>query len=72
MWVTMAGMWLLRLPIGYYIGIVLGYGLVGIYVSSIFDAVFRGLLNFHRFQRAPWLRPAERPAPTATVVVGDD
>jgi putative MATE family efflux protein len=72
MWVTMAGMWLLRLPIGYYAGIVLGYGLVGVYVSSIFDAVFRGLLNFHRFQRAPWLRPAEQAAPAAPAVVGDD
>ena len=64
--------WMPSLGVGYYLGIVLGYGLVGVYVSSIFDAVFRGLLNFHRFQHAPWLRSAEKPAPAAPAVVGDD
>lgn len=55
MWTTMAGMWLLRLPLGYLFGIVLGYGLVGVYFSSIFDAGWRGLANLWRWRRAPWL-----------------
>jgi putative MATE family efflux protein len=62
MWVTMAGMWLLRLPLGYLFGIVWGFGLVGVYASSIFDAACRGLLNLYRFQRAAWLRAQPAPA----------
>jgi putative MATE family efflux protein len=70
MWVTLAGMWLLRIPIGYLVGIVGGYGLPGVYVSSIFDAACRGLLSLRRFQRAAWLRPT--PLPTAAPAAADD
>jgi Na+-driven multidrug efflux pump len=73
MWVSLAGMWLLRLPLGYAIGIAGGYGLPGVYASSVVDAALRGLLNLRRFQRASWLRPSTTPTPTpATLTTGDD
>jgi Na+-driven multidrug efflux pump len=57
MWVTMAGMWLLRLPIGYAVGILAGFGLPGVYSSSLIDALFRSFMNIRRFRQAPWLQP---------------
>lgn len=72
MWVTMAGMWLLRLPLGYLFGIALGFGLIGVYFSSIFDATFRGLMNLYRFRRAPWLQAQPLAEPVSTVAAADD
>jgi putative MATE family efflux protein len=68
MWTTMAGMWLLRLPLGYLFGITLGYGLVGVYFSSIFDAGWRALANLWRWRRAPWLRDSTSTPPVPALV----
>jgi putative MATE family efflux protein len=67
MWTTIIGMWVFRIPLGYLFGIVLGFGLVGIYFSSIFDAVWRGGLNYWRWQRMPW----QQAAPAQAIEAGD-
>jgi putative MATE family efflux protein len=61
MWMTMAGMWLLRLPIGYAVGILAGFGLPGVYSSSFVDAAFRSFMNIRRFRQAPWLHALPEP-----------
>ncbi|MCL4541493.1 MAG: MATE family efflux transporter [Chloroflexi bacterium] len=48
---AMLGMWLIRLPVGWFIGIYLSYGLPGVYVSSIADAAVRSLLIWLRYRR---------------------
>lgn len=44
------GMWLIRLPVGWLIGIGLGFGLPGVYVSSVCDAALRSLLIWQRYR----------------------
>jgi putative MATE family efflux protein len=51
---TSAGMWLVRLPTAYLFGIVLGWGLPGVYLSSTFDAGLRALLNSLRYRTGRW------------------
>lgn len=51
---TSAGMWLKRLPTAYLFGIVLGFGLPGVYLSSTFDAGLRALLNYLRHRSGRW------------------
>ncbi|HEX2184723.1 MAG TPA: MATE family efflux transporter [Chloroflexota bacterium] len=53
---TSAGMWLVRLPLAYLFGIVLGWGLPGVYLSSTFDAALRAVLNYYRYRSGRWRR----------------
>ena len=71
---ALLGMWALRLPVGYAIGILAGYGLAGVYVSSVVDAAWRGFVNLWRFRRAAWLAPvpAQPPVVPAIAVVKPD
>ena len=48
---AMLGMWLIRLPVGWLIGIHLGFGLPGVYASSVADAAVRSLLIWLRYKR---------------------
>lgn len=74
MWTSLAGMWLLRLPFGYGLGIVAGYGLPGVYASAIVDASFRAALGAWRFAHASWLTapPAPGAVASAPPVTADD
>ncbi|CAA9297291.1 MAG: Multi antimicrobial extrusion protein (Na(+)/drug antiporter), MATE family of MDR efflux pumps [uncultured Chloroflexi bacterium] len=51
---TNLGMWVLRLPSAYLFGIVLGYGLPGVYLSSTIDAGARSLLTYLRYRTGNW------------------
>jgi multidrug resistance protein, MATE family len=50
------GMWLVRLPFGWFVGIVLGFGLPGVYVSSALDAALRSLLIWRRYRMGKHFR----------------
>jgi putative MATE family efflux protein len=51
---TSLGMWLVRLPTAYLLGIVFGWGLPGVYLSSTFDAGLRAFLNWRRYRAGNW------------------
>jgi putative MATE family efflux protein len=51
---TFAGVWLIRLPLGYLFGPVLGWGLSGIYVANVIDSVARALANWLRYRTGSW------------------
>jgi multidrug resistance protein, MATE family len=51
---TFLGIWLIRLPLGYLLGPVLGLGLSGIYVSNVLDAALRATTNGLRFRKGAW------------------
>jgi putative MATE family efflux protein len=51
---TNLGMWLVRLPAAYLFGIVLGFGLPGVYLSSTFDAGLRAALTYLRYRQGRW------------------
>ncbi len=53
-------MWGIWVPLAWFLGIKLGRGLVGIWISLICDEWTRGLLMYHRWRKRKWLRAAER------------
>jgi MATE family multidrug resistance protein len=54
MGMTFAGVWLVRLPLGYLMGPVLGYGLPGVYVSNVLDAFVRAAACYLRYRTGGW------------------
>jgi putative MATE family efflux protein len=50
------GMWFVRLPVGWFVGIVLGFGLPGVYVSSVLDAALRSFLMWRRYRTGKHFR----------------
>ena len=53
---TIIGMWLFRITLGYLLGIVLKFGLVGVWLGMIIDWLVRGTLYYIRFKRGKWKR----------------
>jgi putative MATE family efflux protein len=51
---TFTGIWLIRLPLGYLFGVVLGWGLPGIYISNVLDAAGRATVNYLRYRTGRW------------------
>ena len=52
--VTFAGIWLMRVGLGYYLGIVLGFGLFGMWIAWFSDFVVRAVLVALRFRTGQW------------------
>jgi len=51
---TMLGVWVIRLPLGWLLGVALGGGLDGIYLAYVLDTLLRAGLNFWRWRRGRW------------------
>lgn len=55
MWVAMAGMWGCRIVAGYILGVMLGFGVVGVWMGMFFDWIVRGILFYRRMASGRWL-----------------
>lgn len=53
-------MWFGWVPLAWLLGLKLGYGLVGIWISMTLDEWLRGLIMYRRWKRREWLPFAER------------
>ena len=51
---TAAAMWFVRLPVAWLFGIVLGFGLVGVYFGWVVDTLVLALLNWARYRTGRW------------------
>ena len=51
---TMLGVWLIRLPLGWFLGVVLGWGLDGIFLAYVLDTLLRAGMNLWRWRRGRW------------------
>ena len=58
-------MWGLWVPFAWFLGLKMGWGLVGIWISMICDEWTRGMLMYHRWRKRKWLPAAERSRLTA-------
>ena len=61
MWVSLLSMWGGRIVAGYLLGIVLGFGVVGIWLGMVLDWMIRGSCFYRRLDSGKWLwkyRPA--------------
>jgi putative MATE family efflux protein len=54
MFITMAGVWFMRLGVGYLVGIALGLGLFGVWVGWVADFIVRTLLVTWRYRSGRW------------------
>lgn len=54
MYSTTLGVWVIRLPLGYLFGPVLGWGLSGIYASNVLDAMLRSVAQLLRYRSGRW------------------
>ncbi|MBD1380608.1 MATE family efflux transporter [Metabacillus arenae] len=54
-YVGILSMWGVGVPIAYYFGIHLGYGLVGVWLSFIADEWLRGILMYFRWKSKVWV-----------------
>ncbi|WP_192458781.1 EmmdR/YeeO family multidrug/toxin efflux MATE transporter [Musicola keenii] len=55
MWVALAGMWGCRVIAGYILGVILGFGVVGVWMGMFFDWIVRGILFYRRMTSGKWL-----------------
>jgi putative MATE family efflux protein len=60
-------MWGLWVPFAWFLGLKLGLGLVGIWISMICDEWTRGMLMYNRWRKRKWLPAAERSRLTARI-----
>jgi len=51
---SIIGMWLFRITLGYLLGVVLNFGLIGVWIGMIVDWVVRGSLYLIRFKKGKW------------------
>ncbi|QLY60608.1 EmmdR/YeeO family multidrug/toxin efflux MATE transporter [Citrobacter freundii] len=61
MWVSMLGMWGCRVVAGYTLGIVLDWGVVGVWMGMFFDWAVRAALFYWRMITGRWLWKYPRP-----------
>jgi Na+-driven multidrug efflux pump len=52
--ITLVSTVLVRVPLAYFVGVHLGYGLPGIWVGLCFELGIRGLLFLQRFMSGKW------------------
>ena len=55
MWVSMLGMWGCRVVAGYTLGVVLGMGVVGVWLGMFLDWAVRGVFFYWRMVSGRWL-----------------
>jgi MATE family multidrug resistance protein len=54
MWVIVIAMWLVRLPLAYFLAIVLDYGATGVWIAMVTSMNIQGILMTLRFHRGRW------------------
>jgi len=54
MWVIIISMWFIRLPLAFFLALILDYGAIGVWVAMVTSMVFQGLLMARHFHRGRW------------------
>jgi putative MATE family efflux protein len=58
--IAVCSQWLLSVPLCWFFGITLGWGLTGIWIAMMIEEWLRGLLMYRRWKRRDWLKYARR------------
>lgn len=56
MFTAFIGMWIFRIAIGYFLGIILNIGVLGIWIGMFIDWVVRGIMYLIRLNGTKWLK----------------
>ncbi|WP_067707401.1 MULTISPECIES: EmmdR/YeeO family multidrug/toxin efflux MATE transporter [unclassified Erwinia] len=62
MWISLLGMWGCRIVAGYTLGVLLGFGVVGIWMGMFLDWIVRGWFFYRRMHSGRWLWKYAKPA----------
>jgi putative MATE family efflux protein len=54
MWVIIIAMWVIRLPLAYFLASVLNYGAIGVWTAMVISMNVQGLLMAWRFRQGHW------------------
>lgn len=54
MYLTLGGIWLIRVILGYILAVIFNMGLIGIWIAYSIDITFRGIILLIRFLRGHW------------------
>jgi putative MATE family efflux protein len=54
LYISIFGLWLFRIPLAYFLGVVLGWGAVGAWTAMTVDTFVRGGLYVYRFRMGKW------------------
>ncbi|MCC6347011.1 MAG: MATE family efflux transporter [Nitrospirales bacterium] len=54
MWIVVVAMWLVRIPLAFFLALGAGYGAPGVWVAMITSMFFQGMLVAWRFHRGSW------------------
>ncbi|MFC3395961.1 EmmdR/YeeO family multidrug/toxin efflux MATE transporter [Brenneria rubrifaciens] len=55
MWIAMGGMWGCRVIAGYILGVMLGFGVIGVWMGMFLDWIIRGFFYYRRMESGRWL-----------------
>jgi putative MATE family efflux protein len=54
LYISVFGLWIFRIPLAYFLGVVLGWGAVGAWTAMTIDTFVRGVLYIYRFKAGKW------------------
>ncbi len=54
MFVIISALWLIRLPLAFFLAVVKGYGAIGVWLAMVISMVFQGIAMTVRFRRGRW------------------
>jgi putative MATE family efflux protein len=54
MWMAIISMWGISIPVGYFLGVYMNYGLIGIWIGMACDEWFRGISMYIRWHTRIW------------------
>jgi MATE family multidrug resistance protein len=54
MWIIVFAMWLIRLPLAYFLSIIMKYGAPGVWIAMLVSLVVQGVLMTWRFHKGKW------------------
>ena len=54
MYLTLIGIWGIRVGIGYFLGLIMNFGLFGVWMAYVVDIILRALLLIIRFSHGKW------------------
>ncbi len=54
MWVIIIAMWLIRLPLAYFLALFMGHGATGVWIAMITSMACQGMLMALRFEKGQW------------------
>src|SRR5574344_2818791 len=54
MWMAIISMWGISIPVGYFLGVYMNYGVIGIWIGMACDEWFRGISMYIRWHTRIW------------------